>query len=241
MWHKIWSNKGIDLTAHDILEGHTASEIFLTLKGLAGFDSTGQQLTYDAFHKQHTQIRNELSFSNLQPRKLESVFEVGCGGGAELYLFQNDGVRTGGIDYSDHLISIAKGILNNYGELICGEATDTPTDVKYDAVLSYGVFMYFSSYEYAEKVLELMYTKSIYSIGLIDILDLSKKDAFVEYRSRLVENYAEKYKGLDKLFFSKEFFLKFADKHGLNIRFSYLPMPNYWNNDFVFNVFMTKE
>ena len=213
----------------------------LALRGLAGWDSTGNELPYETFRKQHTRITNELSFSSISPRKLESVFEVGCGGGAELYMFHEDGLKVGGIDYSADLVRIARGIFGGECELVCGEASDTPTGVKYDAVISYGVFMYFTDYDYAGKVLELMYDKSKYSIGLMDILDLKKKDDFVKYRSSLVENYAEKYEGLDKLFFSKDFFTDFADRHGLSIRFSQLHIPGYWNDEFVYHVFMTRE
>lgn len=171
---------------------------------------------------------------------LRSVFEVGCGSGAELYLFQKDGIRTGGIDYSEHLLNIARGVLGEHAELVCGEAVNTPTETKYDGIFSNSVFSYFPSYEYAERVLELMYMKSSYSIGIVDVHDISKQEAFMKYRADTVKDYGEKYKRLDKLFYSKEFFIKFAEEHRLNIRFSYSDVPGYWNNEFVFDVFMTR-
>ena len=241
LWQKIWDNKGRDSDAESIIIGHTLQEIVLELKRLDGFDSVGSTLTFDAFHRQYTQIKNELSFGSISPHRISSVFEVGCGSGALLYLFQKDGVKTGGIDYSGHLVKIARGVLRECGELICGEAVNTPHDVKYDAVFSNSVFQYFTDLEYAERVMEIMYEKSLYSIGILDVHDLSRKEAFTEYRMRTVENYAEKYAGLDKLFIPKNFFITFAEKHNLNLRFANSVMPGYWNNPFIYNVFMTRE
>lgn len=214
----------------------------MTLKTLDGFDVGGEYLTFQAFKQQYTQIKNELEFNSRSSKhEIKSVFEIGCGSGANLYLFQQDGIKTGGIDYSDNLSKIARGILNNCEELICGEAVNTPASIKYDSVLSNSVFSYFPDYDYALKVLEIMYSKSNYSIGIIDVHDVNKKEAFTQHRLATVENYAEIYKGLDKLFYSRDLFMNFAEKHGLNIRFAYSDVPRYWNNEFIFNVFMTKE
>lgn len=53
-----------------------------------------------------------------------SLFEVGCGYGANLYLFYKDGIRVGGLDYSETLIDIMKGFLTKQAlkEIICDEA-----------------------------------------------------------------------------------------------------------------------
>ena len=173
-------------------------------------------------------------------REIKSVFEIGCGAGAELYMFQQEGIKVGGIDYADSLVKVAGGVLNNPVELLCGEAMDTTADVKYDSVFSNGVFFYFPSQEYAERVLEIMCDKSRYSIGLTSH-DLAKKAAFLEYRSSTIKDYAERYRGLDRLFLSKEFFLNFAEKHGLSIRFSSFSLPSFWNSAFSYNVFMTRD
>lgn len=239
-WPEIWGKKGLNLTAESITKGHTTEEIVLELKQLAGHDSIGVQAPFETFYRYHTQYKNELSFSSSGMREISSVFEIGCGAGAELYLFQQEGLKVGGIDYADSLVKVAGGVLDNPVELLCGEAKDTPSDVKYDSVFSNGVFFYFPSQEYAEKVLEIMYEKSRYSIGLTSH-DLAKKDAFLEYRSQTIKDYAERYRGLDRLFLGKDFFLNFAEKHGLSVRFSTFSLPSFWNNDFSYNVFMTRE
>lgn len=42
---------------------------------------------------------------------VNSVYEVGCGSGANLYLLKNRGIQVGGIDYSRSLVDTAKKIV----------------------------------------------------------------------------------------------------------------------------------
>lgn len=213
----------------------------MELKRINGFDSTGNMLEYDQFYDQYVQTKNELEFSpRSKSNTISSVFEVGCGCGANLYLFQNDGCHVGGMDYSNHLIEIAGRVLTDTVELICDEAENLSQDVKYDAVLSNSVFSYFDSYEYAEKVLEAMYNKANQSIGIIDIHNIEKKEEFIEFRKGLYEDYEKRYEDLPKFFYKKSFFLDFAEKHNMSIKFTKPDMEKYWNSEFVFNCFMRK-
>lgn len=47
---------------------------------------------------------------------------MGCGCGANLFLFKNDGLKIGGMDYSSSQIEIAKKLFDKkeITELICG-------------------------------------------------------------------------------------------------------------------------
>lgn len=126
-------------------------------------------------------------------------------------------------------------------ELICDEAINLSASIKYDAILSNSVFSYFRDYDYALQVLKIMYSKANYSIGIIDIHDIKKQDAFVEFRKKTVENYEEKYKELPKLFYDKKFFLDFADKYNMDIKFKKSNMKGYWNNEFVYHCFLMKN
>lgn len=237
-WHEIWEKRIVNNT---IMQGDN-KEIFLELKRLDGWDSTGNMLTYEEFYDQYNRIQNELEFdAKAGKNKINSIFEVGCGSGANLYLYQKGGIQVGGIDFSRTLISAAHDVLENPLELICDEAVNLPVDITYDAVLSNSVFHYFDNYEYAMKVLEKMYLKANYSIGIIDVHDLGRKDAFFEYRKSIDDNYEERYEALPKLFYDKSFFLKFAENHNMNIKFTVGDMENYWNKDFVFNCYMTKN
>lgn len=201
----------------------------------------GSGLTYEALLKQYIQIKNELSFcaEGLQTQGIESLYEVGCGSGANLYLFEQDGIRCGGVDYSQSMIECAKTVLTS-GDLVCDEAINLETETKYDAILSNSVFSYFVDEKYALEVLERMYKKANYSIGIIDIHDKEKEQDFITYRKKTVKDYEKRYQNLPKLFYSRQFFLDFAVKHHMNIKFAYSNIPGYWNNDFVFQCFMYK-
>lgn len=238
-WHEIWERRSADETE---LNSGDPKRVFLELKRIAGFDVVGEGLAYEQLYDQYTEIKNELEFHALkQRRSITSLFEVGCGSGANLYLFQKDGVEIGGVDYSSAEIEIAGTVLREPKELICDEAVNLSAEIKYDAVLSNSVFSYFESYDYAEKVLEAMYQKANYSIGLVDIHDANKKEAFISYRKQIIKDYEERYKELPKFFYEKSFFLEFAERHDMSIRFSKPSMQGYWNNDYVFNCFMLKN
>ncbi len=232
-WKDIWSNR---VSNDNILENNNSVEdVFLELKRLDGFDCIGSTLTYDALIKQYNMIKQKLIINE----KINSVFEVGCGSGANLYLFEKDGYKVGGIDYSSKLLSVAKKVLNT-NDLTCDEAINLNTK-SYDVILSNSVFSYFQSQEYAKIVLEKMVKKANYAIGLIDIHDIDKKDDFIAYRRKEVPNYDELYKDLSKQFYSKEDFKKFADDYNLDLEIVKSDIPNYWNNEFVFNCFMYKN
>lgn len=138
------------------------------------------------------------------------------------------------------MIESAKIVLQSQ-ELICDEAINLPTEMKYDAVFSNSVFSYFEGETYARHVLEKMYVKANYSIGLVDIHDVKRKEEFVAYRKRHVENYEERYRELPKLFYRKEFFEEFAADYNMDIAFVDSNVEGYWNNQFVFACFMYKK
>lgn len=242
-WHEIWEKRSAD---ENELFSNDSKRVLLELKRVAGYDSTGKMLDYEQFYNHFVVIKNELEFCALSgTRPMKSIYEVGCGCGSSLYLFQLNGIEVGGSDYSSAEIKIAEKVLNAPKELFCEEASNIllygGDEVKYDAVFSNSVFSYFESYEYAEKVLEAMYCKTNYSIGILDIHDDKKKDAFIEYRKRIHKNYEERYKDLPKFFYKKEFFLEFAERHDMSIRFSKTEMQDYWNGDYAFDCFMIKN
>ena len=239
-WKSIWNKRDFDL---DVLKTNDYLKIFKELKRASGFDMSGSSLSISSFLTQFEDIKKNFAecFKDNNFGNIKSIFEVGCGCGANLYLFQKEGLKVGGIDYSVILIDIAKKVLNS-NDIICGEAMDIPVDSSknYDVLLSNSVFSYFSNLAYANTVLEKMYSKCKYAIGLIDIHDLDKKEKFIVYRKLQISDYEEKYKNLDKLFYPKDFFIQFAQKHNMKIKFAKSEVPGYWNNDFVFNCFLYK-
>lgn len=169
----------------------------------------------------------------------KSLYEVGCGSGANLLLFERDGWTVGGVDYSAALIDMAKKVLKS-DDLLYAPAADMAELPEYDCILSNSVFSYFPDEAYAEDVLKKICKKAKFAIALFDIHDIEKKDAFNAYRKAEIEDYEERYRDLPKLFYSKAFFEKFAKENGLSIQFIDFDMDGYWNNQFVFHFVMWK-
>lgn len=238
-WKELWSKRSANIKYWG---GGNPEAIYVELKRIDGFDIQGEnEPHYSDWLKQYAQIKHELGFNkNDAMYTFESVFEVGCGSGANLYLFEQDGVHCGGLDYSENLINCAGKVLETK-DLICDEASNLPTGIKYDAILSNSVFSYFQDESYAQTVLEKMYEKTNHSIGIIDIHDIDKKEEFLSYRKKSIKDYEERYKNLPKLFYSRNFFLDFAVRHCMDIKFAFSDVNNYWNNDFVFNCYMYKQ
>ena len=138
-WKTVWGVREED-------ESH--SSILKKLITADGFD-TGYGTITEADWEQY--INNISNAINVQ--KKDSVFEVGCGAGAFLYKFHQEGNKIGGVDYSDKLINIAKKYLVN-GSFIVDEANNLDAKERYDFVISNSVFFYFPSYQYAEEVLK---------------------------------------------------------------------------------------
>lgn len=233
-WHDIWEKRTENFAAIDM---HDVQAVFAELKRINGFDITDGGIPLQALVKQYEDTKSKLNVS-----RGKTLFEVGCGSGANLYMFYKDGIEVGGIDYSQRLIDIMQQIFpaGALKECLCGEAKNLPVDIKYDAVLSDGVFHYFPDLAYAQVVLEKIVAKAKQSIGLLDIHDLEKQEAFLAWRRDNTADYDERYKDLPKLFYPKEFFTAFAQEHKLRIEFYPSDVEGYWNNKFIYNVFMYK-
>ena len=121
------------------------------------------------------------------------------------------------------------------------EAADIPTEEKYDAVYSCGVFSYFPDHAYATRVLERMLEKSRYAVGITELHDRAKRQDYLAFRHANIPNYDERYEGLGRLFFRREFFEDFAREHDLRIVFPALQMADYWNTPFIFTCFMYRK
>lgn len=236
-WEKLWNSRIVDVEHNS----DSDKELFLELKRGSGFDVMGEGITYDAFIEQHS-IIDKMLFPDRVKCQMDgeaSVYEVGCGSGGNLFLFEKMGLQCGGIDFSKSLIEAAKKILRST-DLTCAEADQIPQEPIYDALLSYGVFHYFSGEEYAYRVLEKMYHKTRFSIGLMDIHDKEKEQDFEDYRKATIEDYENRYRNLPKTFYSKDFFRQFASEHGMQIVFTESTLKGYWNNDFIFHCFLYK-
>lgn len=147
--------------------------------------------------------------------------------------------RVGGLDYSEKLLEIARAVLDT-ADLLCEEALYVPVFPRYDVVLADSVFQYFQNADYGLQVLEKMWDKAEKMVVITEIHDEARKEEHLNYRRQCVENYDEKYKGLDKTFYSREMFLDFAERMGGTCIIVEPENELYWNNRFVFDCYLCK-
>ncbi len=233
-WQKIW-NARKDTLAN--VDEKNWREVFAELKRIDGFDLHGG-VDVDSLIRQHENLSDALNLSAGQ-----TVFEVGCGAGANLYLFAREGYTVGGLDYSATLIDIAKKILpaDKVSELICAGADELPNEKIFDAVFSNSVFSYFDDLDYAGCVLEKMLLKSRRAIAVLDVYDAAFESELMAERRRTIENYDELYKGLPKKFYPKSFFEDFAARHNLKINFAANELKDYVNAPYTYHCFMERN
>lgn len=233
-WKEIWESR------QNTLEGINLKnyrEIFVELKRINGFDVNGGP-TVDSLFKQYENLKTVFSIKGN-----ETIFEVGCGAGANIYLFARDGFKVGGLDYSSTLIEIAKKVIpaDKLDEIICAGADELPIDKKFDAVFSNGVFPYFDDMDYAKRVLEKMFQKSLKAVAILGIYDKELEEIHMNHRKQTIENYEERYKDLPKLFYPRSFFEEFATRHDMSIRFTKNELEGYGNAHFTYHCFMERR
>lgn len=235
-WKEIWNAKGKDYKIP--AEGTDEFAVYRELKRLDGFDvSVGDpEAYYRSFYDSAVNL-----WENMRDLcGVHSAYEVGCGSGANLYLLKNRGIDIGGIDYAQGLVHIAQDILGNDTCITAGEALDLETDQKFDMVFSDGVFAYFPDETYGKQVLEKMFEKARKVIILSEVFDKTMQKECEEHRREMVDDYDERYEGLDKIFYSKDLFMQFAKDHGCKIEFDRTDNKNYWNSRYLFNCYLYK-
>ena len=241
-WKTIWNSR----TTEELIPHGSTEEVFLHLKSLMNVSSS----TEIAFSSYKDQFE-----ANLVKRSISCVgepqsdFEVGCGSGMYLYYLgaQNKGFTLGGVDYSAPLIEAARMALSgsfasdSIKELYCAEATEIDPLKTYDCVYSRSVFQYFASEAYGLEAAEKMIAKANQCVGIFDLFDPTRRDDFLAYRRSLIENYDEKYADTPHLFYPKEMFLRLAEKHNYDVLFARDSSPGYWNEPFVYDVYLYKR
>ena len=236
-WKHLWSNRCADEL---VLQCGDLEKVFMELKRSNGFDVVEGGISFESFLEQYREMKERLSQNIPGGNAVQSVYEVGCGSGANLFLLEHDGIATGGIDYSERLLGCAKQVLRTT-DIRCEEAYALPAEPKYDAVISVSVFGYFSDEGYAEVVLERMCQKANYAVGVLELADIDKKEAYIAHRKQIIPDYEQRYQGLPRLFYSKAFFESFAHRHGMGIEISPMTMKDYWNSQFYFDCYLYKR
>lgn len=169
-----------------------------------------------------------------------SAYEVGCGSGANLYLLKNRGIEVGGIDYSENLAGVARTVLEEEKLVQIGEAVNLPTDTKYDMVFSDSVFAYFPDEKYGMAVLKKMYDKARKVVVISEVFDKDRQLECEKHRREMIDNYDERYEGLDKVFYKRELFTQFADEYQCKIKFRNVENEYYWNSKYLFDCYLYK-
>jgi SAM-dependent methyltransferase len=195
----------------------------------------------------HTKIdeQNYSIFLNHVLKKLgasknQSIFEIGCGAGAALKVFKEFGMIVGGIDQSESLLKSVKlsGISN---DLILGDASELKEMPQYDYVVSMSVFQYFPNLTYVRDITNKMLNKSKFKkIAILDVNDSEKENDFLNYKKTTIENFEEKYKGLDQLCIDKQFWIELGNTFNWKIEIEPCIITNYVNAPFKYNVYITQ-
>ena len=237
-WKNIWNNRQSDVVSDD--GSRSEFEIFCELKRADGFDVAVSDAEsyyrnfYNEFDRYSGQLKELIGETG-------SVFEVGCGSGVNLFLFKRRfGCIVGGIDYSESLVECARKILGDE-EIICGEAVNVKKTPQYDVVMAEGVFEYFESLDYAESVVELMIAKSRKLVYIGGAYDKAKEEEMMAYRRSMIPDYDNRYKGLDKCFYPKEWFEELAERSGRAIMFTEVRNPEYLNAKYQYKCYIYRD
>ncbi|MBP5491540.1 MAG: class I SAM-dependent methyltransferase [Clostridiales bacterium] len=235
-WHKIWNKKTCEVNIDE-----DVFSVFRSLKIANGFDVMTEDGYYEAFFQDFKDMTDKIHAS---VGTFESVYEVGCGSGVNLYLFNKleNITKLGGCDYSESLITLAKDVVGVQDIRIL-DAEEIDTEEKFDIVLADSVFQYFTSPEKGYKVLDLMRRKANKMVILTEVHDQALEQEHLDYRRSQIEDYDERYKGLDKTFYSREKLLEYVASLGPEYACEIIKPNNekYWNNRFVFDFYLWKK
>ena len=126
-WHEVWERKSQLV--------NDSRPTLADLIAMDGFDKGAGQFSIADWRSYTTHVLTSLGI-----KSGDSVCEIGCGAGAMLYAFREQGIRVTGVDYSNSLITTAHRAMPDT-EFYVAEAKRVPyADNRFDAVLSHSVF-----------------------------------------------------------------------------------------------------
>lgn len=230
-WREVWNARG--LSGH---EGDATSEPLEVALRLDGYDTAmANGLTPKSMRDLSVAWGKRVA---LTPG--DSMYEVGCGSGAFLAAATEvHGIsRLGGSDYSQSLITSGR-MLFPWLDLEVREGSQVPPEPTYTHVTCVGAFMYFSDLEYAATVVDRMIAKSVRTVSILDVPDLSDKERSESFRQRRYSGtvYQERYRGLDHLYFDRTWFLNHFARSAWRVVTADQEIEGYSNSKFRFNVF----
>lgn len=203
-WGSIWSSRSATkLSGGSVLAGLLAAN---------GYDNAQSKFSEQAWRAHIMGWARRLGVGGG-----DSVFEVGCGAGAVLYVLSEAGVDVSGMDLSPGLIEAAKEAMPA-GHFEVGEAADLRVDPRVDACVAVGVFLYFPSFDYARRVVSAMADKATRAVAVLDLPDLAKREASEAFRAEMaggVDAYRARYAGLEHRYYEKGFMVEALESCGL--------------------------
>jgi glycerol-3-phosphate cytidylyltransferase len=230
-WKNIWDNRIIkskikssnfNLKNSMILNGH--------------YEGPGK-IPIISWKKYGSKLRKVLNIN-----RKDTLFEVGCGSGAFLYLFK-DLKKIGGCDYSNELIKYCKKFLKKHSKNIINKNSDQINDkLKYKFVFSHGLLHYLSD-SLARKTIIQMIKKSKDKIAILDIPNkkFEKKYMALRIKSLGKKKYKKNYNKLPHNLYSKSFFNEIAKKTNCNHYFFQNIIENHKQGKYRFNVCFSKK
>jgi len=227
-WREIWAKRNF--------QNESSITLIQKLIWMNGFDSP-----LGSMYESDWRAFVEKISKRIKIKENSSIFEIGCGSGAFLFPFYEKGLQIGGIDFSVKQIDIAKEVFNSNNFTVC-DANSLNHKKKYDFILSNHVIHYFESMQYTTQVLKLLFKKVKKSIYLSGIPDINYKKEQERFRQNTLseQEYQNKYKGLDILYFDKKYFDDMAKTHNFSIEFYEHEMPGFTQGKFRFDCHLKK-
>ena len=227
-WKEIWAKRNFQ-------NGSNAT-LFQKLIWMNGFDSP-----LGSMNEINWRAYIETISKRINLKENSSIFEIGCGSGAFLYPFYEKGLQIGGIDFSVKLIDIAREVFKSNNFTVC-DANSLNQEEKYDIILSNHVIHYFESLDYTSQLLNLLFKKARRSIYLSGIPDINYKIEQEKFRQESLseQEYQNKYKGLDILYYDKKWFIDKAKNNKFSVEFYNHEMNGFAQSEFRFDCLFKK-
>jgi len=122
-------------------------------------------------------------------------------------------------------------------------ATSLDGKEEFNHLVSFSVFHYFDSLDYAKLVIDGMKTAALTSVSILDVPDLMTKDSDIQCRRLQYSEgeYELKYKDLPHLYYSRDWMTDLFPRSDWSVCIENQSMSNYSNAGFRFNIFAIKN
>lgn len=188
-WKEIWTSRQVN----------DSPATLAGLIALDGFDTGAGRVSETAWRDYVRTLAGHLDLV-----AGESIFEVGCGAGALLKVFQEVNHTVAGIDYSDSLIKHARMAMP--GMCFAVAEARTLTGPARDYVIANSVFSYFPDLDYARDVIERMQAMASKGLAILDVPDVDYRVASEAARCAALPagEYEARYRGLEHRYYTRD-------------------------------------